>query len=169
MRAGNEYRQNATNKRGVVVDRDPKKMRVKVQFEDEDETVSYWIDVLAKSSTGASTFEMPGQGDEVWCAMDAKGEAGCIIGSRYNSKDAPPFSGNDDVGATFPGGSYHIDKASGALTVVFNGTVRITAPNIILDGIVDLGGEGGQFLHRKGDSDSGGDIAVGSASRVRAI
>ena len=91
LRADREYRQNATNKRGIVVDRDPKKMRVKVQFEDEDETVSYWIDVLAKSSTGASSFEIPGRGDEVWCAMDAKGEAGCIIGSRYNNKDAPPF------------------------------------------------------------------------------
>ncbi|ANH04979.1 phage baseplate assembly protein V [Shinella sp. HZN7] len=169
MRNGDEYRQNQQIRRGIVIDRDPKKMKVKVRFEDEDDVVTQWIDVTSKSSTGFRSFMMPGKDDEVWVGMDAKGEAGCLLGSRYNRKDPTPYDGNDDVGGVFPGGSMHLDQASGNLTLNFNGTVRITAAQIILDGEVDLGGEGGQLLHRKGDMDSDGDAAVGSASRVRAV
>lgn len=45
----------------------------------------------------------------------------------------------------------------------------IRAAKIVLDGEVHLGGEGGELLHRKGDVDSAGDAAVGSASRVYAV
>lgn len=133
MRAHNEYAQNPTIRRGVVVDRDPKAMRVKVRFEDEDDVVTQWIDVTAKSATGVSAFQMPGQNDEVWCAMDAKGEAGCLIGSRYNAKDAPPAGSNDVTAIHFPGGSITIDTASGALTLNVSGDVKITAGNITLE------------------------------------
>ncbi|PYE87385.1 phage baseplate assembly protein V [Phyllobacterium leguminum] len=126
MRAQNDFQQNSSNKRGIVVDRDPKKMRVKVQFQDEDDTVSFWVDVLARSSGTTKSFMMPDVDDEVWCAVDMKGEDGCIIGSKYNDKDAPPFDGNDDLGVTFPGGSIHIDRASGAITINVSGEVTIT-------------------------------------------
>lgn len=126
MRAENDFKANSSNKRGIVVDRDPKKMRVKVQFVDEDETVSFWVDVLAKSSGKTKSFLMPDVDDEVWCAVDMKGEDGCVIGSKYNDKDAPPFSGNDDMGATFPGGSIHIDRATGAITINTSGAISIT-------------------------------------------
>lgn len=128
-RSSNEYRQNATNRRGVVVDRDPKKMKIKVRFEDEDDVVTHWIDVTGSSSGGAKFFSMPGMEDEVWCAMDAKGEAGCLLGSRYNSKDLPPFSGNDDIGIVFPGGSIHVDTATGVTTINISGAFSITAPS----------------------------------------
>ena len=126
MRAGSEFNSNSSNKRGIVVDRDPKKMRVKVQFVDEDETVSFWVDVLAKSSGKTKSFLMPDVDDEVWCAVDMKGEDGCVIGSKYNDKDAPPFSGNDDMGAIFPGGSIHIDRETGAITINTSGEISIT-------------------------------------------
>lgn len=45
----------------------------------------------------------------------------------------------------------------------------LRATKIVLDGEVHLGGEGGKLLHRKGDLDSDGDQAVGSASRVYAV
>jgi phage baseplate assembly protein gpV len=141
MRARNEYAQNPTIRRGVVVDRDPATMRVKVRFEDEDDVVTQWIDVTAKSATGTSAFQMPGQNDEVWCAMDAKGEAGCLLGSRYNSKDAPPASSNDVVTVTFNGGFIQLDTASGNVTlkspgnvtIEAAGDVKITAANIVLE------------------------------------
>lgn len=125
-RASGEFGNNAGLKRGVVVDRDPKKMRAKVRFEDEDDTVSFWVDILAKASGGSKLFLMPEIDDEVWCALDQKGEDGCIVGSKYNDKDAPPYDGNDDVGFTFPGGSIHIDRASGAITINVSGDVTIT-------------------------------------------
>lgn len=133
MRASDEYRQNAGVRRGVVVDRDPKKMRVKVQFSDEDDLVTQWIDVVSKSSTGVSVFQMPGKDDEVWCAMDAKGEGGCLIGSRYNAKDAPPADSNDTVAVVFPGGSFKVDTAGGGVTLTLTGAFRITAGSVQID------------------------------------
>lgn len=57
----------------------------------------------------------------------------------------------------------------GRTTINSGQIARLTAPRFVQDAVVDLGGEGGQLLHRKGDIDSDGDAAVTSASRVRAI
>lgn len=84
-----------------------------------------------KSSGKTKSFIMPDIDNEVWCAADMKGEDGCIIGSKYNDQDKPPFSGNDDVGITFPGGSIHVDRASGAVTLELSGPVRIKASKIV--------------------------------------
>lgn len=67
-----------------------------------------------------------------------------------------------------PGAPLHIQI--GAASFVMSGeALHVKADLIVLDGEVHLGGEGGQLLHRKNDADSGGDIAVGSASRVYAV
>ncbi|MVA27044.1 phage baseplate assembly protein V [Agrobacterium vitis] len=147
MRASDEYRQNPTVRRGVVVDRDPKTMRVKVQFQDEDAVVTQWIDVVAKSATGVSAFQMPGQSDEVWCAMDAKGEAGCLIGSRYNSKDAPPANSNDVVTVTFAGGFIHLDTASGDVTIKSPGSVNVEAAGDVKIAALNIMLESGSLTH----------------------
>lgn len=128
-----DFRNNATNRRGVVVERDPQNMRVKVRFEDEDDTVSYWIDVLGGSSNGTSYFSMPGVEDEVWCAIDAKGEGGCLLGSRYNDKERPPHDTNEDIAVQFPGGFVHINTGSGAVSVKTPGSVSIVAGDIQLE------------------------------------
>lgn len=47
--------------------------------------------------------------------------------------------------------------------------IRLKAGKIITEGETHLGGEGGQLLHRKGDVDSDGDVAVGSATKVYAV
>ncbi|GJE54585.1 phage baseplate assembly protein domain-containing protein [Methylobacterium thuringiense] len=52
---------------------------------------------------------------------------------------------------------------------VSSGTITFTAPKIILNGEVHLGGEGGELVHRKGDKDSDGDTAEGAASKVYAV
>lgn len=62
----------------------------------------------------------------------------------------------------------HIKIGDTVITASGDG-VTIKAGKIVLDGEVHLGGEGGQLLHRKGDVDSDGDAAVGSASRVYAV
>jgi phage baseplate assembly protein gpV len=136
-----EFGQNPTNRRGVVVDRDPKAMRVKVRFEDEDDVVTHWIDVTAKSSSGGVRFfSMPGLEDEVWCAMDAKGEAGCVLGSRYNAKETPPHDSNEDIAVQWPGGFVHINTGSGAVALKTAGSVSIEA-----DGDIDL--KSARLLH----------------------
>lgn len=79
--------------------------------------------------------------------------------STYSESNARENTGNVPL---------HIKIGS---TVIQAGgdSVRITSGTIVLDGEVHLGGEGGQLLHRKGDLDTGGDVAVGSASRVYAV
>ncbi len=102
-------------------------MQVKVQFDDEDGVVSHWIDVLGSSSTGIQAYSMPGMKDEVWCALDAKGESGCVLGSRYNAKDPAPHANNGMVAIEFPGGYFRLDTASGACDVKFSGAGTIEA------------------------------------------
>lgn len=107
-------------------------MRVKVRFEDEDDTVSYWIDVTGSSSNGTKFFTMPGLEDEVWCALDAKGESGCLLGSRYNDKETPPHQTNEDIAVQWGGDNFvHINTGSGAIAVKTSGSVTITASGAI--------------------------------------
>lgn len=49
------------------------------------------------------------------------------------------------------------------------GKIVIEGDKVTLYGEIHLGGEGGQKVHRKGDTDSDGDTAVGSASKVYAV
>lgn len=130
MRSDNEFSQNAGVKRGLVVELDPKKMRVKVNFDDEDETVSMWVDVLARSAGAVKTYMMPNQDDEVWCMMDAKGEDGCVVGSKYNDKDTPPSADNAHITMTGPFGTIHIDGTN--LLVDIIGDIQIKAGGEII-------------------------------------
>lgn len=133
MRAGNEYRQNAGVKRGLIVERDPAKMKVKVRFDDEDETDSMWVDVLAASAGSVKSFMMPNENDEVWCMLDAKGEDGCVVGSKYNDKDTPPSDDNAHITLTGAFGTLHIDGSNlladitGDVTIKAAGDVNIEA------------------------------------------
>lgn len=52
---------------------------------------------------------------------------------------------------------------SGEKMTLENPSTLVQSPDI------NLGGEGGQLLHRKGDVDSDGDAAVGSAATVKAV
>lgn len=60
-------------------------------------------------------------------------------------------------------------KVGDSIIEISGDSITLKASKIVLDGVVYLGGEGGQLLHRKGDADSDGDTAVGSASRVYAV
>lgn len=68
------------------------------------------------------------------------------------------------------------DKGGEGVVTVGNTRIHFTgdrchikSPTIVLEGDVHLGGEGGQLVHRKGDVDSGGDVAVGAATKVYAV
>lgn len=60
-------------------------------------------------------------------------------------------------------------KTGDSIIEVSGGGITLKASKIVLDGEVHLGGEGGALLHRKGDADSDGDTAVGSATKVYAV
>lgn len=128
---GSEFNANQTTKRGLVVERDPARQKVRVRFGDEDDLVSNWLDVLASAGGSTKTFMMPDVGDEVWCALDAKGEDGCVLGVKYNAVNAPPFGSNDNIGLVWPGGSMSIDKDSGSIVITSDGPVKIVGSEII--------------------------------------
>ena len=136
MRSSGEYHQNNVTKRGIVVDRDPSRMKVKVNFDDEDETVSMWVDVLSRSSGSVKTFMMPNMDDEVWCMMDAKGEDGCVVGSKYNDKDTPPSDANEHITLIGPFGTLHIDGSN--LIADITGNINLKAGG---DVTIEAGGE----------------------------
>lgn len=147
---------NQTNKRGIVVDRDPARQKIRVQFDDEDGVVSHWIDVLARSGGSTKTSMMPDSGDEVWCALDAKGEDGCLMGVKYNAKNAPPYTSNDDIGLVWAGGSVHVNKGSGAVTVNTSGTVKIVAESIeLVSGTLTHNGTDISDKHKHSGVDTG--------------
>ena len=165
MSRNREHNANSVNKRGIVVERDPTKMRVKVQFEDEDEGVTHWVDVLASSSGGTQSFMMPGENDEVWCAMDAKGEDGCIMGSKYNNRETPPSDSNDQITLTGPFGKMMIDGSN--LIIEITGAIHVKAA---ADITIEAGGDIlslSSFLRHNGlnvgDTHKHKDVAPGGA------
>ncbi|QCI65623.1 phage baseplate assembly protein V [Phreatobacter stygius] len=160
---------NASFKRGVIVENDNARGRSRVRFDDEDERTSGWYYWNTPNAGGGKVYSAPDIGSQVNTLQDGRGEDGIILGSRYSEVDTPPTTDGGLIKLKYAGIDIEINKASGAMSIQSAGTVRIKAAKIILEGEVDLGGEGGQLLHRKGDQDSGGDAAVGSATKVRAV
>jgi phage baseplate assembly protein V len=161
---------NRPFKRGIVKEIDPARARVRVEFADEDGNVSFWLNVNQPAAAGNKAYWMPDVGAQVNCLMDWDGEDGCVLGALYSEADAPPTTDGDAIHIrTSAGMEIIISKGGGTLTVRNAQEVLIQAAKIVLDGEVHLGGDGGQLVHRKGDVDSDGDAAVGSASKVYAV
>ncbi|MEC5291965.1 hypothetical protein VSX64_14495 [Aurantimonas sp. C2-6-R+9] len=119
-----ELHNNHTNKRGRVVERDGANRRVRVQFPDEDETSSYWIDVVGSGSSKNASYDMPDEDDEVWCALDPAGEGGYVAGTRYNRADRPKTSDANVTRKDFRDGSFdEHDPGSGTRTIEISGTL----------------------------------------------
>ena len=161
---------NSPFKRGIVKEVDAARARAKVQFADEDGNVSFWLNVNQPAAAGNKAYWMPDVGAQVNCLVDWDGEDGAILGALYSQADPPPATDGDAIHIrTASGMEIVISKGGGTLTVRNAREVRIQAEKIVLEGEVHLGGDGGQLVHRKGDVDSGGDIATGSASKVYAV
>lgn len=119
-----EVQDNHTNKRGIVTARDGANRRVRVQFPDEDEARSFWIDVVGSGSSKNASYDMPDEGDEVWCALDVAGEGGYVAGTRYNAADRPKTSDPDVTRKDFRDGSYdEHDPGAQTRTIEVSGTL----------------------------------------------
>ena len=144
-----EVHNNHVNKRGLVTKRDGENQRVKVQFPDEDEAVSFWFDVISKGSSKNADFDMPDEGDEVWCALDPSGEGGCVLGTRYNKQDRPKETDADKKRRDFADGSKithdpktgaHVMEFTGSLLLKVGGsTIEVTPGGVKINGArIDL-------------------------------
>lgn len=101
--------------------------------------------------------------------IEVTGDAGIVAGGDVAIAALNGSIGmqckNFQLGTT---GNFNLN-VGGETNIVSAGKFTQTAPNIVLEADVDLGGEGGELLHRKGDKDSDNDVAVESATKVRAV
>jgi len=100
-----------TLRAGEVVARDPKTCRVKVQFKDAENIVTYWCFVVLKKTHRDKEYWLPDVGETVICVFPYFDQKhGYVLGSFYNDKDLPP---------TFSGpGQYVIHDESGNVFLV---------------------------------------------------
>lgn len=136
------------------------KYRVKLSEQDGKPFLTGWIRSRVLGA-GAAKIDVPRRVNE---QVDVVSESGDMTDaeidlSSYSTENARENNANIPV---------HI-KVDGAVLAISSGRIELVAGTIVLNGEVHLGGEGGQLLHRKGDADSGGDVAVGAASRVYAV
>ncbi len=86
---------NMTARVGEVVARDDETCRVKVQFRDADDMVTYWCFVVLKKTHIDKEYWLPDVGETVLCIFPWFDEKhGYVVGAVYNQKDIPPtFAG----------------------------------------------------------------------------
>lgn len=122
--------------------------------------LSPWMKTRTVGAGGVKIDVVRTVGEQVDVVSESGDLTDAVIDmSIYSDENARENGGNVPL---------HI-KIGDAVLAMSGDEVRILAGKIVLDGEVHLGGEGGQLLHRKGDVDSDGDTAVGSATRVFAV
>lgn len=159
-----ERRQQNARRTGTVESVDPDKglARVRLNEDAKDGKPYLTAEIPWKMpSNGAVSINIP---PSVGQQVDVVSESGDLTDAtidaslRSNANPLPGANPGDGVVTT------------GSTRIFFSGSeVRITSPKIVLEGDVHLGAEGGHLVHRKGDVDSDGDVAVGSATKVYAV
>ncbi|WP_171182357.1 phage baseplate assembly protein V [Ruegeria sp. HKCCD8929] len=127
-------------KRGIVVE--GRGSQVKVRFEDNDQVVSGWLDVVQRSTAGMRAFTRPKPGSQVVCQLDANREAGVVLGALYSDADPAPSGDEGTVHFEMPdgstviweGGTFTIDHASGIV-------LSIAGSKMIVQGDLEVHGD----------------------------
>lgn len=118
----------ATMQFGTVsaVDEASHSLRVKIPVLDEMETD--WLPMATPAAGGNRFYSLPDVGELVVCLLDARGEAGCVIGAIYNATDKPPVSDQNKWVKRFTNGTViSHDRRSGEVVVETPGKVEIKA------------------------------------------
>lgn len=117
---------------GTVVARDPGTHRVRVQFPDHDNVVSYWLPVGVQKSLGDFDYWLPDLNTHVACLMDENYEFGVVLCAIYSDTDLPPISNPDLFYKQFADGTIiQYDRAGHKLTANVQGTVDLVATGTI--------------------------------------
>lgn len=101
-------------------------LRVKIPVLDDMETD--WLPMATPAAGGNRFYSLPDVGELVVCLLDARGEAGCVIGAIYNATDKPPVSDQNKWVKRFTNGTViSHDRGSGEVVVETLGKVKIKA------------------------------------------
>lgn len=156
-----ERRQRNMVRYGRVAEVDASRARVKVIDEDggDHKLTTTWLP-WAEVGGHIRTWHPPAVGQQV-VMFSPSGNIGqaIVFPAAFSDQYAQPSQAGDEQIITI-----------GSTTLRLKGDeARLSAPKIVLDGEVHLGGDGGALVHRKGDKDSAGDAAVQSANKVYAV
>ena len=115
----------ATMQFGTVsaVDAAAHSLRVKIPVLDDMETD--WLPMATPAAGGNRFYSLPDVGELVVCLLDARGEAGCVIGAIYNAADKPLVSDQNKWVKRFTNGTViSHDRGSGEVVVETPGKVK---------------------------------------------
>jgi phage baseplate assembly protein gpV len=158
---------------GKVTDVDGERGRVRIDLgRDDDGNVvkSGWMPVQELAAGSLKTSFLPTVGEQVDAVSETGDMTDAYASMSLPSKDNPRPHNKPGEGV-FERGPMRIEMTEDRIILkVGSAKVTIRDGKIVLEASeVHLGGEGGKLLHRKGDRDSRGDVAVESATKVFAI
>jgi len=148
---------------GRIAQVDAGKGLVKLAYAKDEagaDVISPWVPWVERAG-GIKTWTPPSVGEQVLMfspSGDISGHSWALPGGFSRANPQPHDTGGEHK------------MTNGDTSVLITGDrIELTATTIVLSGAVHLGGEGGALVHRKGDVDSDGDIAEGSATKVYAV
>jgi phage baseplate assembly protein V len=114
---------------GKVVAIDEAKAKVRVQIEDADQVVTFWLPVLQQKAQDDKFYRLPDIGELVVCGFYSDDwDTGIVLGSIYNEIDLPPVSSKDKVHIRFKDGTeLEYDRAQHKLKANIKGDVELKA------------------------------------------
>lgn len=111
---------------GVVTHIDETKAQVRVQFQDIDNVISYWLPVLKQKTLKDKQYWMPDIGEHVACVIDEHAEEGIVLGAIYSDADAVPVGSRDKYHVKFNDGTViEYDRAAHKLTADVKGDINV--------------------------------------------
>lgn len=121
---------------------DEAKAMARVEIEDADKVVTYWLPILQQKTKDDKFFWLPDIGEQVVVAFyNDDWDTGVILGATYNSQDTPPANTKDKFVIKFKNGSFiEHDRKTGNLRIKATGNITIEADgDIVIKGrFIDL-------------------------------
>jgi len=106
---------------GIVQEQDAGRARVRVTFADYDQLRSWWLPVVVPKTQNDKAYWIPDLGEQVVCLMDARDEAGAVLGAIYSSADTAPVDSADKWHLAFnDNASFEYDRAAHVLNLEFS-------------------------------------------------
>lgn len=103
---------------GIVTNIDESKACARVQFNDNDNMVSYWLSVLQANTYKDKFYMLPDIGEQVVCLMDQNIEEGVILGAIYSGLDEVPVISKDKIKIKLEDGAeFEYDKKEHVLNI----------------------------------------------------
>lgn len=157
----------ATYQEGIVSQIDASKHMMKVTIPALDDLETAWLPMITPNAGENQFYCLPDVGELVAVILDARGENGVVLGAMYNEVDTPPTNNAQMWMKKFSNGTIiSHDRSNGNVIVHTSGTVTATAPQVIINGDLqvngsiqatgDVVGQGVSLVEHSHTGDSGG-------------